>query len=55
MNILCANTKSVNGLGYGQMIVELPREEKAAEHVLQYLKDVGVFASEVTQEEVEEA
>ncbi|MDD5995074.1 MAG: ATP-binding cassette domain-containing protein [Clostridiales bacterium] len=55
VNILCANTKSVNGLGYGQMIVELPREEEAAEHVLQYLKDVGVFASEVTQEEVEEA
>ena len=50
VNILCANTKSVNGLGYGQMIVELPKEERAAEHVLQYLKQAGVFASEVTKE-----
>ena len=50
VNILCANTKSVNGLGYGQMIVELPKEKTAAEHVLQYLKRAGVFASEVTKE-----
>lgn len=51
VNILCANTKSVNGLGYGQMIIELPKEEQAAEHVLQYLKQVGVYASEVTKED----
>ncbi|MCM1246333.1 MAG: methionine ABC transporter ATP-binding protein [Roseburia sp.] len=51
VNILCANTKSVNGLGFGQMIVELPAEHEAAEHVLKYLKDSGVFAEEIPSEE----
>lgn len=46
VNILCANTKSVNGMGFGQMIVELPEEHEAAEHVLKYFKDAGVFVSE---------
>lgn len=46
VNILCANTKSVNGMGFGQMIVELPEEHEAAEHVLTYFKDAGVFVSE---------
>lgn len=54
VNILCANTKSVNGVGFGQMIVELPKEHKAAETVLDYFKTAGVFASEVTKEEVED-
>ncbi|MDD7403552.1 MAG: ATP-binding cassette domain-containing protein [Butyribacter sp.] len=53
VNILCANTKSVNGLGFGQMIVELPKEHQAAETVLQYLKKSGVFAAEIKPEEVE--
>lgn len=53
VNILCANTKSVNGLGFGQMIVELPKEHQAAETVLQYLKKFGVFAAEIKPEEVE--
>lgn len=52
VNILCANTKSVNGVGFGQMIIELPKEDKAAERVLDYFKAAGVFASEVTPEEV---
>ena len=54
VNILCANTKSVKGVGFGQMIVELPKEHKAAEKVLHYFKESGVFASEVTREEVED-
>lgn len=54
VNILCANTKSVKGLGFGQMIVELPKEHQAAETVLDYFKKAGVFASEVTLEEKEE-
>lgn len=29
VNILCANTKSVGGIGYGQMIVELPSDEES--------------------------
>lgn len=47
VNILCANTKSVNGLGFGQMIVELPKRDEAAEKVLAYLKKKGVFVSEI--------
>lgn len=47
VNILCANTRSVNGLGFGQMIVELPKEHEAAERVLEYFKEAGVFASEI--------
>lgn len=54
VNILCANTKSVNGIGFGQMIVELPKDDSAAETVLQYFKDTGVFAAEVEKEEVAE-
>lgn len=53
VNILCANTKSVGGIGYGQMIVELPQEEKSAEQVMKYLRDHGVTVSEVEREEDE--
>lgn len=53
VNILCANTKSVGGIGYGQMIVELPEEEQAAKQVLDYLQKHGVTVSEV-EREVEE-
>lgn len=53
VNILCANTRSVNGIGFGQMIVELPEDHEAAETVLTYFKEAGVFASEVSLEETE--
>lgn len=52
VNILSANTKSVGGVGFGQMIVELPREPQAAEKVLQYLKQAGVCITEISREEV---
>lgn len=54
VNILCANTKSVNGVGFGQMIVELPEGDKAAQTVLDYFEQAGVTATEITPEEVEE-
>lgn len=54
VSILCANTKSVSGIGYGQMIVELPEEKKAAEQVLCYLREQGVTVSEIKRE-VDEA
>ncbi|MGN0432422.1 MAG: methionine ABC transporter ATP-binding protein [Lachnospiraceae bacterium] len=50
VNILCANTKSVGGIGYGQMIVELPEDETSAEQVMAYLKKHGVTVSEVKKE-----
>ena len=52
VNILCANTRSVGGMGFGQMIVELPERPEACEKVLAFLKKAGVFVEEVTQEEV---
>lgn len=51
VNILCANTKSVGGVGFGQMIVELPKENDAAEHVLKYIRKKGVNFHEVQREE----
>ena len=50
VNILCANTKSVGGIGYGQMIVELPSDEESADQVMTYLHEHGVTASEVKGE-----
>lgn len=50
VNILCANTKSIGGIGYGQMIVELPQEAAAAEQVMQYFREQGVTALEVKRE-----
>lgn len=50
VNILCANTKSVGGIGYGQMIVELPKEEASAKQVMDYFTKQGVMASEVKRE-----
>lgn len=52
VNILSANTKSVGGVGFGQMIVELPKEPQAAEKVLQYLVNAGVCITEISREEV---
>ena len=49
VNILSANTKSVGGIGYGQMIVELPPDREDQEVVLEYFKDKGLSITEVTQ------
>lgn len=51
VNILCANTKSVGGVGFGQMIVEIPKNPQSAEKVLQYFEKAGVMISEVDREE----
>ncbi|MBO4651557.1 MAG: ATP-binding cassette domain-containing protein [Clostridiales bacterium] len=47
VNILSANTKSVGGIGYGQMIIELPSEKKDQEIVIDYFKKNGLTVSEV--------
>ncbi len=44
VSILCANTKSIGGEGFGQMIVELPDERIAAQKVINYFKNKGVFS-----------
>lgn len=47
VNILGANTRSVGGIGFGQMIVELPEDEAAQKIILNYLEDHGVSTGEV--------
>ena len=47
VSILCANTKSIGGTGFGQMIVELPDDTIAAQKVINYFKQKGVFVEVV--------
>ena len=51
VNILSANTKSVGGVGFGQMVIEVPEDERKAEIVLDYFKSTGVVATELTEDE----
>lgn len=50
VNILSANTKSVGGIGFGQMILELPSQEEGAKKVIAYMEKHGVMISEVIKE-----
>ena len=47
VNILGANTRSVGGIGFGQMIIELPEEEEAQKIILAYFDEHGVTTGEV--------
>lgn len=51
VNILSANTKSVGGVGFGQMIIEIPKEPASAEKVLAYLGKTGIGISEIERKE----
>ena len=47
VNILSANTKSVGGIGYGQMILELPSDRKDRQTVVDFFRKNGLSVSEV--------
>lgn len=47
VNILSANTKSVGGIGYGQMVVELPKDQKEQEEIIRFFSDGGLSIQEV--------
>lgn len=51
VNILSANTRSVGGIGYGQMIVELPKATKDRQTVIDFFKAGGLSVSEVNRNE----
>lgn len=51
VNILSANTRSVGGIGYGQMIIELPESEKDRQTVIDFFKRGGLSVSEVNRNE----
>ncbi len=42
VNILSANTKSVGGIGYGQMVLELPEKKEDQDTVLNYFISKGL-------------
>lgn len=50
VNILSANTRSVGGVGYGQMIVEFPKEKTAHDTVLDYFRGIGITPVRITEE-----
>lgn len=46
VNIVFANTKSLNGKVYGQMVLQLPADESAQARVLDYMQHTGLAFSE---------
>ena len=51
VNILSANTRSVGGIGYGQMIIELPELAEDRQTVINFFKKGGLSVSEVNRNE----
>ncbi len=51
VNILSANTRSVGGIGYGQMVIELPPEKDDQELIIRYFTDKGLGVQEVDRDE----
>lgn len=47
VNILMADTKDIGGIAHGQMILQLPEDEKAAAVMIRYLKERGLTVEEV--------
>ena len=47
VNILSANTRSVGGIGYGQMIVELPDSIDEQNTIISFFEEGGLTVSEV--------
>ncbi len=47
-NILLADTKDINGIAHGQMILQLPENEAIAEKMIQYLKSKNLTVEELT-------
>ena len=47
VNILSANTKSVGGIGYGQMVLELPGSADDQDVIIDFFTGNGLSISEV--------
>lgn len=50
VNILSANTKSVGGIGYGQMVLELPDRREDQETIIDFFQTSGLSLQEVERE-----
>ena len=51
VNILSANTRSVGGIGYGQMIVELPESREEQKTIIDFFTEGGLTVTEVENHE----
>jgi len=49
VNILYANTKNLDGKAIGEMVIQLPDDEKAKERVFRYLERNDIHFEEVTE------
>lgn len=47
VNILHADTKDLDGKAFGQMLIQLPEDEKSAERATEYLRTNGIEYSEI--------
>ena len=47
VNILLADTKDINGVAHGQMILQLPEDTTVAQKTIQYLKDRNLEVEEL--------
>jgi len=48
VNILSANTKSVGGIGYGQMVLELPENKEDQEIIVNFFREGGLSIQEIS-------
>ena len=46
VNILAANTQTIDGIAYGQMVLQLPESEEDSKRVLEYLKNKNLIYKE---------
>lgn len=49
INILGANTENIGGRAYGQMLIELPKDEEAVKKIKAYLKKTGIYYEEAAK------
>jgi D-methionine transport system ATP-binding protein len=47
VNILYANTKNLDGVAKGEMILQLPEDDKTAEKMIRYLKNTRLAVEEL--------
>ena len=53
VNIIFANTKTLDGKPYGQMVLQLPEDDRAQARILEYLRQHNIkFAEEVANNDI---
>ena len=47
VNILSADVKRIGGKSYGQMLIEMPKDDETRKKIIQFLSDEGLTVKEV--------